>query len=100
MRRHAVGKKAFAAALCAAAFTGLSAGSALAGEITGTGESLKIEDSKWGTGLHARSECAFSGLNDDNLPTDAIAQSFGQIIKVAGPLGGVPGEACNPTSGG
>jgi hypothetical protein len=87
-------RKKLLAAACAVALTGLGAGSALAGEITGTGT--------WIAGspdapLNGNSECAFSGLNDDNLPTDAIAQSFGQIVKVAGPLGGVPGVACNPT---
>lgn len=83
-------RKFFASAVCAAAVAALGAGPAFAGEITGTGEPT-------GAPSHAASECAFSGLNDDNLPTDAIAQSFGQIVKVAGPLGGVPGMACNPT---
>jgi len=86
-------KRSFAAALCAATVAGLSAGSAFAGEITGTGEPTPIRE-------HAQSECAFSGLNDDNLPTDAIAQSFGQIVKVEGPIGGIPGTACNPTRSG
>jgi hypothetical protein len=72
---------------------GLSAGPTFAGEITGTGEPTPIRD-------RAQSECAFSGLNDDEEPTPAIAQSFGQIVKVAGPLGGVPGFACNPTRAG
>ena len=86
-------KKLLAAALCAATVAGLSAGSAFGGEITGTGKPTPIRE-------HAQSECAFSGLNDDNLPTDAIAQSFGQIVAVAGPQGGVPGTACNPTASG
>jgi hypothetical protein len=86
-------RKTLLAAACAVAVMGLGAGSALAGEITGTGEPTPIRE-------RAQSECAFSGLNDDNLPTDAISQSFGQIVKVDGPLGGVPGFACNPTRAG
>ena len=90
-------KRLIAVAACAAAVLSLSAGPALAGEITGNG--------KWIAGspdapLNGKSECAYSGQNDDNLPTDAIAQSYGQIIKVAGPLGGIPGEACNPARSG
>ena len=85
-----MGNRWFAAAVCAATVAGAGAGSAFAGEITGTGERTAAPD-------HARSECAFSGLNDDDLPTDARAQSFGQIVKVTGPLGGIPGFACNPT---
>ena len=83
-------RKLFAAVVCAAAVGGAGAGSAFAGEITGTGEPTAAPE-------HAASECAFSGLNDDQAPTPAKAQSFGQIVKVAGPLGGVPGTACNPT---
>jgi hypothetical protein len=86
-------RKRLLAAACAVAVTGLSAGPAFAGEITGTGKPTPIRD-------RAQSECAFSGLNDDEAPTPAIAQSFGQIVKVEGPLGGVPGFACNPTRAG
>jgi hypothetical protein len=86
-------KRLLAVAACTATVAGLSAGSAFAGEITGTGEPTPIRE-------RAQSECAFSGLNDDNLPTPAIAQSFGQIVKVAGPMGGVPGVECNPTRAG
>ena len=88
-----MGRKLLVAAVCAAAFGGLNA-SAFAGEVTGTGESTPIR-----SGV-AASECAFSGLNDDQDPTPAISQSFGQIVKVAGPLGGEPGFACNPTRAG
>lgn len=85
--------RSLTAAVFATAVVGLSAGSAFAGEITGTGKPTPIRE-------RAQSECAFSGLNDDDLPTDAISQSFGQIVKVAGPQGGVPGFACNPTRSG
>ena len=87
-------------AVCALALAGLSAGPALAGEIKGPpGDSEYIFGSD-DAPLRAASECAYSGLNDDNQPTDAIAQSWGQIVKVAGPLGGGPGTGCNPTAAG
>jgi hypothetical protein len=95
---------------------GLTAGVAFAGEITGNGKVLKVEDSKWGTGLHARSVCAFSGqedlqfLNDDGTPKDeptkgdpGHAQSWGQIPKEVRDelttIGLQPGTSCNPMRG-
>ncbi len=95
-----------AAAATAAVVLSLSAGAALAGEITGTGRSLHVDDSKWGTGLHARSECAFSGQEDLQYPpysdpNAGHAQSWGQIPKdfreVLTSMGFDPGHACNPT---
>lgn len=84
----------------------LGAGAVFAGEMTGNGKSLKIEDSKWGTGLHGRSFCAFSGQNDEyhELGTQyPRVQSWGQIPKAMrdafGPLGYHPGRACNPNYG-
>ncbi len=85
----------------------LGASPAFAGEVTGTGESLKNSD---GT-LNGHSICAFSGLNDTysgdpNVPdADGFyrTQNWGQIPKetrdVIGPLGFLPGMACNPTIG-
>jgi len=94
----------------------VGAGSVFGGEITGNGKILKVDTSKWGTGLHARSECAFSGQEDlqflDDLgnplpePHKGVpghAQSWGQIPK-EGPggrdfltsIGMNPGLACNP----
>lgn len=70
----------------------VSAGAAFAGEITGTGESLEP--------LHAKSICAYSGLNDDPEGLDpengppGRTQSFGQVVRVVGPIGGVPGFEC------
>jgi hypothetical protein len=90
-----MGKKVLAAAFCAAALGGLTAGSAFAGEITGTGKSTPIR-----SGV-AASECAFSGLNDDPaeaFPFGGLVQSFGRLVAQLGPMGGVPGEACNPTT--
>jgi hypothetical protein len=94
----------------------VSASSVLGGEITGNGKSLKVDASKWGTGLHARSACAFSGqedlqfLDDQGNPLPVAhkgdpghAQSWGQIPKeVRDFLTSIesnPGIACNPTKG-
>ena len=85
---------------------------ALAGEITGNGKSLHVEDSKWGTGLHSRSVCAFSGQEDLQFEAGGSkgvpghAQSWGQIPKTGAfgrdfltSIGLNPGKACNPTIG-
>lgn len=51
---------------------------------------------------NGRSICYFSGLNDDpseGFPFDGRVQSFGQLVKRLGPLGGVPGTECNPNRG-
>lgn len=82
---------------------------AMAGEITGNGKSLHVDDSKWGTGLHARSFCAFSGQEDLQFEAGGSkgvpghAQSWGQIPKevrdAIAPLGFHPGRACNPNYG-
>jgi len=90
------------AVFVAIALAAVGAGSAFAGEITGSG--------KWIAGsepapLNGKSDCAYSGLNDNYvlgkpLPdSDGFTrtQSWGQVIRNAGPLGGVPGTACNPT---
>jgi hypothetical protein len=92
-------KKLAAIVVCAAWVFGTY--SAVAGEITGNG--------KWIAGspdapLKGKSECAFSGQQDDpNEPgfKGAIAQSWGQIPKAARDfltsIGLNPGIACNPT---
>ena len=85
----------------------LAASAVFAGEITGNGKSLHVTDSKWGTGLHARSFCAFSGQEDDQFPpvsdpTAGHSQSWGQIphdARQAIPKAGTPGRACNPNYG-
>jgi len=85
------------AASVAAVVLSLSAGSALAGEITGNGKSLEP--------LHANSICAYSGLNDDptgsgpppgvNGPPGRV-QSFGQDVRAGfiDPKQFNPGDAC------
>ncbi len=83
------------AALCAALVFG-SAGSALAGERTGQGKPTQAPN-------HAKSACAFSGLEDHDFEgpvTPGVTQNWGQIIRVAGPLGGAANvefieEGCN-----
>ncbi len=107
----------FVQAFCAAALlVSLSAGAVMAGEVTGNGKLLHVDGSKWGTGLHARSVCAYSGQEDlqfftDNgdgtrlpAPTKGVpshAQSWGQIPKATRDflttLGLQPGTSCNPT---
>jgi hypothetical protein len=82
-----------------------------AGEITGNGKSLHV-DGKWGTGLHSRSVCAFSGQEDLQFLTPMAidptgsgcqgvpghAQSWGQIPKAVRqlPRRDTSGMACNP----
>lgn len=86
------------AALCVA-LAALSAGPALAGEVTGSG---KKENQNQG-----RSWCSFSGLNDDpGAPLDGSgpngpggkSQSFGQENKlgIRDPHVANPGLFCNP----
>ena len=95
-------KSSFAAVLCAVAIAGIGAGSAFAGEITGSGKWIAGSES---APLNGKSECAYSGLNDNYVLGNPLpdadgftrTQSWGQVIRNAGPLGGVPGTACNPT---
>jgi hypothetical protein len=109
-------RRILSAACAAALVLSLGASAVFAGEITGNGKVLKA-DGKWGTGLHARSECAFSGqedlqfLDDNGDPlaephkgSPAHAQSWGQIPKAdrdfLTSIGLNPGLACNPIKGG
>lgn len=85
----------------------VGANAALAGEVTGNGKSLKTNDG----GLHGKSICAYSGLNDtysgDPDVPDAggffRTQNWGQLplwlraILAAG--GDHPGDACRPGGG-
>jgi hypothetical protein len=76
-------------AVCAAGVFALSATSAHAGEITGTGEDTPIR-----SGV-ASSACAYSGLNDNTGGfVGSPVQNFGAMVKASGPLGGIPGQAC------
>jgi hypothetical protein len=107
-------RRIIGAAVGAALILSLTASVAFAGEITGNGKSLKVDGGgKWGTGLHARSFCAFSGqedlqyLDEEGNPLPVAhkgvpghAQSWGQIPKVfrvfLTSVGSNPGIACNP----
>jgi hypothetical protein len=87
-------KRRFGVAVSVAALAlTLSAGAALAGEITGTGKTLEP--------LHANSICAYSGLNDDPTGIDPSngppgrTQSFGQDVRIGlNPKDFNPGDAC------
>jgi hypothetical protein len=72
----------------------IATGTAFAGEVTGNGKDTPIRDGV------AKSECAFSGLDEafsgpDDPDAFTHTQSWGQLVKLFGPMGGVPGEACN-----
>jgi hypothetical protein len=87
------------AGACTTAVAILSAGPALAGEVTGSGKNVdQNQGMSW---------CSFSGLNDDpGAPLDGSgpngpggrSQSFGQENKLglADPHAGNPGTFCNP----
>jgi hypothetical protein len=96
-----------AVAVSAAALPGLGAGPALAGEITGPpgtiGQVGSAPGKDTGVRLHARSECAFNGLNDFNQgQVRAITQNYGTNKKLGISIeeGGFPGTGCNPTRAG
>jgi hypothetical protein len=91
-----------AAAFCTVVVGAVGVGSALAGEINGNGKWIAGSESAQ---LNGKSECAYSGLNDNYVLGNPLpdsdgftrTQSWGQVVRNAGPLGGVPGTACNPT---
>ena len=89
-------------ALCALVLVGASATPALAGEVKGPpGTPGKLgsgseQDTQAPT--HARSICAFSGLNDfraENGQIEVITQSPGTEHRLGNTPAGVPGTACN-----
>lgn len=102
-------RRVLAVAACTAAVVGVGAGSAFAGEITGNG--------KWIAGsetapLKGKSECAYSGLNDNYVLGNPVpdadgfthTQNWGQVGQegrafLTG-LGLNPGIACNPSKSG
>ncbi len=90
-------KKPLMTLLATGAFVGSmmvgGAASALAGEVTGNGDSTPIR------GNVAASLCAFSGLEDDPMQR-GTTQNWGAFAKGrGGDHSGVPGFACNPTRG-
>jgi hypothetical protein len=86
----------------------LGSGGAYAGEVTGTGESLKDDAGH----LKGASICAFSGLNDTytgdpDVPDEdgfTRTQSWGQLDKATKEfltmVGAHPGQSCKPGGGG
>jgi hypothetical protein len=106
-------RRLLAAIMGVALVATIGASAVLAGEVTGNGKSLHVDGGgKWGTGLHARSLCAFSGQEDLQFVTGGSkgvpghAQSWGQIPKTGEfgrdfltSIGSNPGKACNPNVG-
>jgi hypothetical protein len=99
----------FAVAVSAAALTGLSAGPAFAGEITGPPGTVGERFSAPGTATPiktpgvAASACSFNGLNDFvDGHVLAITQNYGTNKKLGISIeeGGFPGTGCNPTRAG
>jgi hypothetical protein len=77
-------RRAIVAAIVAAGLVVGTGGASLAGERTGNGKETPA-------GEKARSLCAYSGLEDFEFESPAVpgvTQNWGQIIKIAGPLGG------------
>jgi hypothetical protein len=94
------------ATVCALTLAVLSAGPAFGGEITGNGNWIAGSE---GAPLNGKSECAYSGQNDEFhlFPTQnwPRTQSWGQEVRGAVQAGapapgGVPGFACNPARAG
>lgn len=85
------GKRTLGVAVCTAALLGAGTSAAVAGEITGNGKSLQP--------LHAKSWCAFSGLDDADDDGFDRTQNWGQIPKefrdFLSSIGESPGVACN-----
>jgi hypothetical protein len=85
--------KVLTVTVACAAVVALSATSAMAGEVTGSG---KKQDQNQG-----RSWCSFSGLNDrlaGEGPVEPRAQSYGIEVKlgISNPHEATPGFFCNP----
>jgi len=94
-------KRLLAVAVSAVAVMGVGASAAAAGEVTGSGKTLWTNTEVWDAPhvLNGKSECAFSGRNDENVlfaPTDPLYQSQRTQTPKDGPFPGVAGYACNP----
>ena len=86
-------KKQFIAAVVVVACMFAGTGSAFAGEVNGKGDPLPSKD-------RARSDCVFSGLEDDdggpNGGPGVAPQNFGQIVKGTRGLPKIIGGADGP----
>jgi hypothetical protein len=89
----------FAAAVCAVAVAGASAGAALAGEVQGPPGTPGVPGSgsgnQTGAFFNANSICAFNGLNDMNPAQGPI-----DVIVQTPHTQGTPGEAGHGTCAG
>ena len=102
-------RRMFAVAACSAAVVGVGAGSAFAGEITGNGKWIAGSET---AALQGKSECAYSGQNDNwqlgnPVPDEdgfTRTQSWGQVGQEGRAfltsIGLNPGNACNPSKAG
>ena len=102
-------RRLLVAAACTAAVVGMGAGSAFAGEITGNGKWIAGSES---APLHGKSECAYSGQNDNwqlgnPVPDEdgfTRTQSWGQVGQEGRAfltsIGLNPANACNPSKAG
>ena len=82
-----------ATGLGSAAIVAMGTTAAFAGEVTGNGKDTQGP-------AHAKSICAFSGLNDDPEEEPGRTQSYGQVVRAGGKaFAPSPGEACNGHSG-
>lgn len=102
MKNKPSGKGRVAATLLCAGFLALGASAAYAGEVNGKGDPIP-------GGEKGRSECSFSGQQDDPVADAGLfrgdrVQSWGQIPKMARDflrtIGLHPGVACNPKKSG
>ena len=99
-------KSLFVAAACAVFIAAVGAGSAFAGEITGNGKWIAGSDE---APLHGKSECAYSGQNDNFVLGRPVpdadgftrTQNWGQAGQEGRAfltsIGLNPGIACNPS---
>lgn len=86
-------KRAAVIAMCTGALGESGVTVAYAGEITGTGRSLKVEGTPY---LHGNSECSFAGLNDDYYAPDPNNTAAPRVQTPAGAKQ-IVGYACNPS---
>ncbi|WP_129338823.1 hypothetical protein [Cellulomonas endophytica] len=87
-------RRTVAVVACTLGLVVAGAGAASAGEITGNGKPLPV---------NGRSECAYSGLNDEPGapgPEGGRTQSYGQLVKggYIAPQQFNPSMACNPNA--
>lgn len=102
MNNNSKKKSRFSHALCVAGVLALGANAASAGEVNGKGKPIP-------GGENGRSECSFSGQQDDPVADAGFfrgdrVQSWGQIPKflrdILRAMGSSPGIACNPKKSG